>query len=230
MKKIELADNIMKRVLKCSLFEFCPGEKAVDYLKNIGAYACDFDAGEYIPAELRCRSYGIVISGSVRIFSNDNGGSSFLMNVVSECEVFDISSLTGNTERVPLSVIKTAGKCRIVFVPTCPIANLMKNYPEIAANCFRFFCGRIEFLNKKIRAISCGTSDRKLANFLLNEFCCENGKRIVRIKSCVELASKLNLSRASLYRAMDTLTESGIISHEYKLIMIKDLPRLQEII
>lgn len=230
MKKIELADNIIQKALKCALFEFCPREKAVDYLKKIGAYACDFDAGEYIPSELRCRSYGIVISGSIRIFSKDNGGSSFLMNVVSECEVFDISSFTGDSEHAPLSAIKTAGKCRIVFVPTCPIADLMRNYPEIAANCFRFFCGRIEFLNKKIRAIFCGTSDRKLANFLLNEFCCENGKLLVRIKSCVELASKLNLSRASLYRAIDALEADGMISHEGKLIIIKDLPQLQEII
>lgn len=230
MKKVELADNIMQKALTCAIFEFCPREKAADYLRNIGAYACDFDAGEYIPPELRACAYGIVISGSVRIFAKDNGDNSFLMNVVSEREVFDISSLTGDTERVPLSVIKTAGKCCIIFVPTCPISDLMKNYPEIAANCFRFFCGRIEFLNKKIRAISCGTSERKLANFLLNEFCCENGRLLVRIKSCVELASKLNVSRASLYRALDTLSEEGIISRERKLIIIKDPARLQEII
>lgn len=214
--------------MKCSLFKFCDSEKVNDYLENIGAFVCDFNSGDTIPTELRRSAYGIIISGSVKIFSGEHSGNSFLMNIISEGEPFDIAALTGSKARQPVSSITTAGRCRILFVPTCPINDLMHDYPEITANCFRFFCERIEFLNQKIHSLSCGSSNQKLVNFLLHEFYCENGKFLVRIKSCVELASKLNVSRASLYRAMDALQEDGIISHNGKMIEITDINRLQE--
>lgn len=227
MRKTELSPDILSKAMQCSLFKFCDEAKVNHYLENIGAYACDFDSGEVIPAELRRSAYGIIISGSVKIFSGDRSDNSFLMNVVSECEPFDIAALAGSEERQPISVIAAAGRCLILFVPTCPTAEFMRDYPEIAANCFKFFCGRIEFLNQKIRSLSCGGSNQKLVNFLLNEFYCENGKFLVRIKSCVELASKLNVSRASLYRAMDALQDEGIISHNGKTIVITDIAKLQ---
>lgn len=228
MKRTELNADVLDKAMECSLFKFCDSEKVSNYLKDIGAYACDFDSSEVIPAELRRSAYGIIISGSVKIFSGDRHGNAFLMNVVSECEPFDISALIDMDERQPVSFITTAGRCRIVFVPTCPINQFMLDYPEIAANCFRFFCGRIEFLNQKIHSLSCGSSNQKLVNFLLNEFYCEDGKFMVRIKSCVELADRLNVSRASLYRAMDALKNEGIISHSGKIIVITDIAKLQE--
>lgn len=228
MKKTELNSEVLDKAMECSLFKFCDSEKVSNYLKDIGAYVCDFDSGEIIPAELRRSAYGIIISGSVKIFSGERHSNSFLMNVVSECQPFDISALIDVDERQPVSVITTAGRCCILFIPTCPIAKFMLDYPEIAANCFRFLCGRIEFLNQKIHSLSCGSSNQKLVNFLLNEFYLEDGKFMVRIKSCVELADRLNVSRASLYRSMDTLENEGAISRNGKIIVITDITKLQE--
>lgn len=227
MIKSEFTANDLKAALQCSLFKYCDDDTVSNYLNSIGVNVYDFTANEFIPPEIRRLSYSIIISGSVKIFTRDNGGNSVLLNVVNQHEVFDIAALTGERGHTPVSVVKTAGKCRILFIPTCKIENLMSDYPGIAANCFKFFCGRIEFLNKKIRTLACGTSEQKLVDFLLNEFYQENGRFLVRVKSCVELSDRLNVSRASLYRAIALLEDEGIILHSGRMIVITDMEKLQ---
>ena len=226
LMKNELTDCDLKAVLKCTLFENCSENDVIDYLNGAGVRLCDFAAGEIISPQLRGSSYGVVLSGSVRIFTNE-GGSCVLLNTVNQYEAFDIAALAGENGRVPLSTVKTAGKCRIMFVPALKIDQLMAQYPAVAANCFRFLCGRIGFLNKRIRTLACGTSEQKLADFLLNEFCLDNGKYFVKIKSRSELATRLNLSRASLYRAIDSLEADGIITQDGKSIIISNMERLK---
>ena len=83
--------------------------------------------------------------------------------------------------------------------------------------------------NRKIHTLSRATAEQKLADFLLSEFGVEGEKATVRIKSCVELAVRLNLSRASLYRALGTLEQSGMILRSGKLIELMDVPALQNV-
>lgn len=227
MVKSEFTANDLEAVLQCKLFKYCDDDKIINYLNNIDAKVYDFSGNEFIPFDIRHNAYSIIISGSVKIFSKDNGDNPILLNVVNRYEAFDIASLTDDEKHVPLSMVKTAGKCRIIFIPTCKIEALMRDYPEIAANCFKFFCERIEFLNNKIRMLSCGTSEKKLADFLLNEFYQEQGEFLVHIKSCIELSNRLNLSRASVYRAFNMLETEGIILRRGKIIVIKDIEKLQ---
>lgn len=128
-----------------------------------------------------------------------------------------------------MSEVRAAGKCRVAFIGAMDTMLLMSEFPKVAANCMAFFCGRIAFLNRKIHTLSRATAEQKLADFLLSEFGVEGEKATVRIKSCVELAVRLNLSRASLYRALGTLEQSGMILRSGKLIELMDVPALQNV-
>ena len=83
------------------------------------------------------------------------------------------------------------------------------------------------FLNKKIATFSSDTVEQKFSNFLLNES---------KMQDCLSLslniskiATTLNVGRASLYRAIDSLSESKIIELENKKIIISDLEGLERI-
>ncbi len=215
--------------VKCRLFEGCAEDVIKSFLSDSGVNVFSFHGGESIGKEVRSECWAIVISGSVRIFSGGESGGSMLINVVASGQPFDISSLAGCHGSPVMSEVKAAGKCRVVFIGVMEPMRLMSDYPKVAANCMAFFCGRIAFLNRKIHTLSRATAEQKLADFLLSEFSTDGGKPAVRIKSCVELADRLNLSRASLYRALGTLEESGLIAREGKQIELVDVAALQSI-
>ncbi len=226
MVKSEITANDFNTALTCRLFEGCGEDEVKKFWAASAVSVCDFAGGEEIPLSLRDSHWGIVLCGSVRIFSGGDGGA-VLLNVVGRREPFDIASLTGRRSATPQSRVTAAGKCRIAFLTAMELTVLMSDYPRIAANCFVFFTNRIAFLNGRLHTLSCGSAEGKLANYLLSEFTHEGGSCTVRLKSCVELADRLGVSRASLYRALGALEESGVISRAGKVITICDLEALQ---
>ena len=221
MVKIERNAHDDSTAARCCLFKGCAPKDAASFLSASGVTIFEFTGGETIPVALRENCWAIVLCGSVRIFSDNEGGTA-LLNIVGSGEPFDIAALTGRCAAMPASSAIAAGRCRVAFVRACDVNVLLKEYPRVAANCLAFFTGRIAFLNRKIHTLSCGSAEGKLADFLLTEFRCEDDGLVVRVRSCVELAGRLNISRASLYRALGTLEERGAIARSGKRIVILD--------
>ncbi len=213
----------------CQLFKGCADDEIKSFFDRSGVNVISFAGGDTVSPEMRANGWAIVISGSVRIFSGSESGGTMLLNVVGSGQPFDISSLAGCAGSPVMSEVRAAGKCRVAFIGAMDTMLLMSEFPKVAANCMAFFCGRIAFLNRKIHTLSRATAEQKLADFLLSEFGVEGEKATVRIKSCVELAVRLNLSRASLYRALGTLEQSGMILRSGKLIELMDVPALQNV-
>ena len=227
MKKTEPTAEDLEAVAKCRLFAGCDGEELKNFLEESGVTVSVFSGGQKIPRERRADCWGIVLTGSVRIYSGAEGGGEMLLNVVGAGEPFDIASLAGCLENPVMSEAKTAGKCRIAFIGAMEPLVLMKRYPRVAARVMTFLCGRIGFLSRKIHTLSRGSAERRLADYLLGQFTSDGGKPRVAVRSCAELADRLNLSRASLYRALWMLEESGCISRRGKVIELLDTEALQ---
>ena len=229
MNRTEPRPEDLAAAAGCRLFEGCDREETDRFLEESGVKVISFSGREIIPHAQRSNCWSIVVAGSVRIYSGVDGEGEMLLNVVGASQPFDIAVLAGCRPNPVMSEIKTAGKCRIAFIGTLEPTHLMECYPKVAANVMEFFCGRIAFLNRKIHTLSRGTAERKLADYLLSEFTADSGTPEVVIKSCTELAVRLNLSRASLYRAIGLLEQSGMISRTNKVIALLDLPSLQSV-
>ncbi|MBQ9901846.1 MAG: Crp/Fnr family transcriptional regulator [Clostridia bacterium] len=213
----------------CGLFAGCERQEIDFFLEESGVTIRAFAGREIIPYEQRAKCWSIVVSGSVRIYSGDDAGGEILLNVVGAGQPFDIAALACGEDNPVPSVVKSAGKCRVAFIGTMALPLLMERYPKVAANVMEFFCGRIAFLNRKIHTLSRGTAERRLADWLLAEFSADGGKPEVTVRSCSELAVRMNLSRASLYRALGILEQSGLISRTGKRIELLDVAALQNL-
>ena len=213
----------------CRLFDGCDRKQIALFLEESGVKVLSCTGRETVPQEQRIHSWCIVLSGSVRIYSGGEGETAMLLNVVGAGQPFDIASLACGDGNPVMSEVTAAGKCRVALIGAISPTRLTERYPKVAVNVMEFFCGRIAFLNRRIHTLSRGTAERRLADWLLGEFSTDGGNPEVTVRSCSELAVRMNLSRASLYRALGILEQSGCISRSGKRIELLDVAALQNL-
>ena len=87
----------------------------------------------------------------------------------------------------------------------------------IRDNYIRYLAQRIRFLSAKVDTLSSGTGGRKLSAFLMDNVG-EDGS--LTVSSMTQLASRLGMGRATLYRELDRLQSRNIISRDGKTILL----------
>ena len=92
---------------------------------------------------------------------------------------------------------------------------LLAEERSIRNNYLRYLTGRIRFLSGRLQSLAQTGSEGKLIRYLL-----ANGRSGSITCSSTELARRLGISRASLYRAFEPLEEGGLIIREGKTIRI----------
>ncbi len=101
----------------------------------------------------------------------------------------------------------------------------MARFPGVGRSYIAYLSGRIRFLTRKIDALTAGSTERKLARFLLSRA----GEGLDEVAcSSAGLAKRLGVSRASLYRAYDALSARGLIRREGKRIRLLDAAGLEQ--
>ena len=103
----------------------------------------------------------------------------------------------------------------------------MREDSTVSFNYIRFLSGRVRFLNEKIDGLVSQNAPASLGNYLALNAEPSGGKLIVRPTGSISaLAEQLNISRASLYRAFDTLERGGLIKRNGREIEIVKLTGL----
>lgn len=96
---------------------------------------------------------------------------------------------------------------------------LIKNDSSIAFNYIKYLSHRVTFLNDKIKGYTAQSAEEKLMCYLKQNSKNQNGQCEIAV-SMKELSKVLCISRASLYRVLDSLQQSGKIRRENKKILL----------
>jgi len=171
------------------------------------------------------RKIGFVISGECEVCRIKHDGGRVKLNTLSRGQSFGISAVFSDGD-FP-TVIYAARRAEVVFITRDELMSLINAIPEVALNIIRFQNDRIAFLNKKIETFSAGTVEERLACFILDEYRKQGSSELALNR--MKTADKLGVGRASLYRALDSLADSGIIKPETKKIYIIDPEGLERI-
>lgn len=180
----------------------------------------DFSAGEEIYSpKSREKKLGIILSGSVSVFSADENNG-VLLRILEQGDSFGVANLFSGQERF-VSIIVAKKACRVLFFDEPTVASLLREDERFCMNYIRFLSDRICFLNTKISCFTAGSPERRLAFFLLALGEDEDGQYTVSVNAN-SLSDMLNVGRASLYRAFDKLESNGLIEKIGKQITILD--------
>ena len=168
----------------------------------------------------------VILKGSV-IVTGQNDGKKLLIRMLGVGNLSGVASLFSDQHNA-ISTLTAQKATEALIIPHATVETLIGKNPEFALSYLRFLTSRIRFLNGKIKAYTVDSAEEKLALYLF--MANENNADTVELSvSLSTLASMLDMGRASLYRAFDTLTEKGIISRAGKTIIINSYDALKQI-
>ena len=130
-------------------------------------------------------------------------------------DLFGAASLF-NDQGVFVLDIRCVTDCEAILIPEETLMRWFGESQSVLRNYLRYLSKRIRFLNHRLDALSKNTVPAKLMSHFLSVEC----RGVIRVKSYTELAESLCLSRATLYRALDSLCKENKIRREGKRIYL----------
>lgn len=188
---------------------------------SAGMRYVDFTTNQTIfPNEQTATCLCVLLAGQAKVLAGAPSTShAALLRTMDAGAVFGVQCVFGDNAQAQ-SRILAQRDCRVLLIPASLWEQILALHAPTMANYVRFLTQRIQFLNRKIRYLTAGSAERRLALYLLSEIPEENVP--VRMDlSAVALADLLDLGRASLYRAMDRLTDDGFLirdGREFRLL------------
>jgi CRP-like cAMP-binding protein len=202
-------------------------EKTLDLLLKKNFETCKYKKGEviYSPEDYD-RKIGFIYNGKCAVLRERHGAENVILNVLQRSESFGVLAAF-STEEFPTSV-RAMSDCEILFFTKSEIVNLITKSPEISLNLINFLADRIAFLNKRIATFTCSSASSKLASYILSEYARCGTDEITF--NCKRAATVINTGRASVYRALDSLSADGAIVYDTKKITIKNIEMIERML
>ena len=214
--------EILSVLEKNRLFSAFSEEDLSKILTDSRVSVSKYEKGKIIYTDKEFKTaLGVILSGKISIH-RIGGGSKVLLNTMSSCDLFGAASLFG-AEAEYVTEISASESSSILFFPAELCYELIKENSDFALRYIEFLSEKIRFLNHRISELSAPSAERKLAKFLSEH----DGSPIPDMK---KLASFLGIGRASLYRMLDSFSQSGLIEKDGKTVTVKDLDRLKKLI
>lgn len=177
---------------------------------------------EYAPGEYLFRKndttdrVGILLRGSADVNRESKDGSMH-MSTLKRNDLFGAASLCGEDEMF-VTDIRCKERTRVLIIPEKEMLDLLSGNRTVLRNYLCYLNGRIRFLNKRLDAFSKNTVAARVMTF----FASEANERMYTVKSFTKLSESLCISRATLYRALDTLEEEHKIRRNGKEIELME--------
>ena len=194
----------------CPLLRHC-SPALLDQIKQEGRLEF-FPTGAmvYSPSHF-CRCLGILLAGRLQVTKG-----TLTVSYLEPGDLFGAAALyTEAPEFVTTITARRSSRC--LMLPQNSMDRLLAQDGPLRENYLCYLTGRIRFLSGRLQSLVQSGAEGKLARDLL-----ANVREGQLTCAATDLARRLGLSRASLYRAFQSLEESGLISRHGKTISISD--------
>lgn len=156
----------------------------------------------------------IIIKGEARVSKGET-----VISHLKDGEIFGAAFLYNQSYEFENTVIALT-PLKVVIIEKSGVDELIKCDSSISFNYISYLSERIGFLNDKIEGYTKPSAEEKLMLYLQKNADINNGKCEISV-SMTELSHVLQISRASLYRVIETLEQQGKICRNGKKIYVK---------
>ena len=221
MTDLDFSFEDMTVLKRCPLLHKSSDPLIRHILQSQGANLCRFAAGDiiYSPQTFR-RCLGIVLSGQLQVTKE-----SLTVSELSPGALFGAAALYSDAPEYATTITaKRASRC--LMLDQDLVDRLLAEEPLIRENYLRYLTSRIRFLSSRLQSVAQAGAEGKLARYLLANHDENNSLTC----SATDLAQRLGISRATLYRAFAILEEGELIRRKGKHITISSLSALEGVL
>lgn len=199
--------------LDSELLGACSPALLLEILTSSKADFLNFPAGAviYSPHHFR-RCLGVVLDGELLVTKGE-----LSVSILSPGEVFGAAALYSDAPEFA-TTITARRDSRCLLLSQKLVDQLISRDTGFRERYLRYLTGRIHFLSSRLDSLSRHGAESKLGRYLL----VNADQNHTLTCSATELAKRLGLGRASLYRAFEVLEDSGLITRQGKTITIPD--------
>ncbi len=214
-------------ILSQNLFSGCDRELIERTVISRGVLR-SFRSGEEMVSE-HSPAVGVLLSGRGVIYSADKERQTIL-RFISPGNAVGVASLFAAEPPATRIFACGDGKSEMFFIGREAFEDLLSAEIDgkFRTNLICFLADRVSFLNSRIDTVTAGSAERKLALFIKNSPISSDGE-IGLGMSMTALAHALDIGRASLYRAFDSLEKAEIIVRNGNIITLLSQEKLDEI-
>ena len=159
----------------------------------------------------RCKYLGIILSGTAQIFRKGETGETVVMRKIGAGEAFGAASVFGAWKEGSSSIVSQS-ECSVIYIGENELKSIVSEYPAAALNYIEYLSDKIRFLNRRIDMFSAGSTVGKVYEYIVTT--ADPDGFMKADFGMAELARRLKIGRTSLYRAIDSLENSGLVSRE----------------
>lgn len=219
-----LTEQELETLSSTALFRGYAPEVLSQLLDQTGWEKRTFAKGQviYAPNQFR-KELAAVLSGQVLVTKGDGD---LVVSLLVPADLFGAAALF-NAEEEYVSTLTARAKSSVLFLSQDSVRQLIDSQPLFRKNYIRYLSCRIRFLSDKIDSLIQGSGEKKLSCFLLRQMDAEGRVRVGC--SMTELAARLNIGRASLYRELQKLEDRGIVTRDGKIIVVQQPETLSRI-
>jgi len=216
---LALSKKELQALRDCFLFSGLSRDQLEEISRMPGCTCREFSRGSVIygGAEFE-RCLGLFLSGSATVSKPSENGKELAISRLSAGMIFGAAAIFNDAQAFT-NVITAHESARVLMMEEAWLHSVMQQHFCVAEAYIRYLSDRILFLNARIASLAAGTTEQIVTHFLL-----QNGPEITI--SMTELARRLNIGRASLYRVMDRMEAEGIIERSGKTIVVIHPERL----
>ncbi len=185
------------------LFDGVSSGKIIEIVREFSCEDKSYQKGDVIfsPEKFE-RVLGVVLSGRIAVTKGR-----LSVSELSRGSLFGAAALFNN-EPEYASTLTTKTAATVLYFSQESILTLINRDERIRMNYIKYLSARIRFLSEKVDTLGEISSEKKLARFLL-----KNADASGHVNGCnfSEMAGRLGIGRASLYREFAKLEEAGVI-------------------
>ncbi len=181
------------------------------YINQTPPKTTELKAGERLNIK---NSLALFVDGKADIVKEGDSKSVYLKTLDSPT-LLGLATLFDSEGRY-ISTLVAKTDCVLLVFSEDFVKSIILQNSEFSLALVKLLCQKVRYLNKRIHFYTCSDAEEKLHEFLLSSADSE-GKVVM---SMSKLSDILSIARASLYRAICSLEEKGLIYKEGKKIII----------
>jgi len=177
-----------------------------------------YNKGQYIFMEGETRpKVGIIISGKVQIVKETKKGDSMLINQLKVGEIFGLSHVCAQVEKLPVSII-AVDSSEILFIELNQLVQTCHNacqfHVDMIKNALWILARKNLFLDAKMHFISHKTIRERLITYLEEQEITVHSSEFKIPFNREQLAEFLCVDRSALSRELGNMKDEGLIDYK----------------